>query len=337
MNDRKPVRVIAEVGVNHNGDLDIARKLIDIAREAGADMVKFQMYSAERIATDRARKASYQRGGWSDKESQLELLKRLELPPGDYAELFRYCGRKGIDCIATAFDTESVKFLVELGQLCFKVPSGEITNLPYLRYLGSYGLPVYLSTGMATMLEVSNAVQALETAGTLRKQITVLHCTSVYPAPFDEINLLAMPGLRETLKTAVGYSDHSMGIELAIAAVALGAEVIEKHITLDREMPGPDQAASLEPTELRAMVRSIRNIEKALGSYKKCPTTTELENSKVVRKSIVAGRKIKKGERFSVTNLNVKRPGDGLSPMRWDEVMNLRATRDFNKDELIEI
>jgi N,N'-diacetyllegionaminate synthase len=329
--------IIAEAGVNHNGDLALARQLIDAAAEAGADLVKFQTFNADRLVTRTARKADYQIQTTHSQESQYDMLRRLELSPKAHKELMSHCASRNVGFFSTGFDVESVNLLVSLGQDRFKIPSGEITNLPYLRHIGSLGNRVILSTGMATLGEVENAINALERAGTSRADITVLHCTTEYPTPMNEVNLRAMQSLHAAFDVAVGYSDHTPGIEVAIAAVAMGASVIEKHFTLDRDMPGPDHKASLEPEELKAMVRAIRNIEAALGNGIKCLTPSETRNKPIVRKSLVANRPIKSGERFSAENITVKRPGTGISPMLWDEVMGRPSPRDFSADELIEL
>ena len=329
--------IIAEAGVNHNGDLALARKLIDVAAAAGADRVKFQTFSADRLVTIQARKADYQIHSTDAGESQHAMLRRLELSRQMHAELIAHCRSCGIEFFSTGFDPESVELLVELGLRSFKIPSGEITNLPYLRSVGRYGMPVILSTGMANLGEIEAALAALEQAGTPRNRITVLHCTTEYPAPMSEVNLRAMLTIRDAFGVAVGYSDHTPGIEVAIAAVALGATVIEKHFTLNRSLPGPDHKASLEPDELRAMVKAIRNIELALGDGIKRCSSSELKNRPIGRKSIVAARPIEAGETFSTDNLTVKRPGTGVSPMRWDEVLGRKAAREFAADELIEL
>lgn len=329
--------IIAEAGVNHNGDLAMAKQLIDVAAIAGADLVKFQTFSADRLATRTAAKADYQNKTTDSKESQHEMLCRLELTTEMHKELIAHCAARGIGFFSTGFDIESVDLLVELGQDRFKIPSGEITNLPYLRHIGKIGKTVILSTGMAEMDEIEAAIDALEEAGTPRKNVTVLHCTTEYPTPMADVNLRAMLGIQKAFGVAVGYSDHTRGIEVAIAAVSLGASVIEKHFTLDRNLPGPDHKASLEPDELKAMVASIRNIEIALGDGIKRLTSSEAVNRPVVRKSLVASRGIRKGEVFSVENITAKRPGTGISPMRWDAVIDRHAPRDFSQDELIEL
>ena len=329
--------IIAEAGVNHNGDMDIACRLIDAAADAGADIVKFQTFSAERLVTKDAQKASYQKATTSSDESQFSMLKALELSHEQHIFLKEYCDKRSIEFFSTAFDLEGLDYLMSLGFNKTKIPSGEITNLPYLRKVGSFGRQVILSTGMSSLEEIHAAMAVLEQTGTSRQLITVLHCNTEYPTPFQDVNLLAMHSIRNALGVKVGYSDHTKGIEVAIAAVALGAEVIEKHITLDRNMPGPDHLASIEPHELTLMVSAIRNIETALGSDVKTPSASELKNLSVARKSIVAARNIAKGEIFDEKNLTVKRPGTGVSPMRWDEVLGKVASHSYEVDDLIDI
>lgn len=329
--------IIAEAGVNHNGDMALARRLIDVAAVAGADMVKFQTFNADRLVTASAKKADYQIRSTGAAESQHEMLRRLELSREMHEELIAHCKLRGISFLSTGFDIESIDLLVDFGQNQFKIPSGEITNLPYLRHVGRLGKPVILSTGMSTMDEIAAALGILEQAGTPHERITLLHCTTEYPTPMNEVNLRAMLTMRDAFGVAVGYSDHTAGIEVSIAAVALGASVIEKHFTLDRTLPGPDHLASLEPDELKAMVASIRNIEQVLGDGVKRPSASEARNMAVARKSLVAARAIHAGEVFSASNLAVKRPGTGISPMRWDEVLGRTAPRDFAPDEMIEI
>ena len=329
------ILIIAEAGVNHNGDLDLAKKLIDIAGEAGADLVKFQTFNADRLVTSNAKKAAYQTQATESRESQHEMLRRLELTPKMNKELIVHCAMRKIGFFSTAFDIESTDLLVSYGQKQFKIPSGEITNLPYLRHIGQLGRPVILSTGMATMEEIGSALQILENSGTPKNSITVLHCTTEYPTPMPEVNLKAMLEIRDNFGVKVGYSDHTLGIEVAIAAVAIGATVIEKHFTIDRNLPGPDHKASLEPLELKSMVVAIRNIEVALGDGIKRPTPSEAKNIPVVRKSIVASKPIQQGEVFAPENLTTKRPGIGISPMRWDEVLGKTAIRNFSADEAI--
>lgn len=328
--------IIAEAGVNHNGDSKIAMELIEVAKTSGADFVKFQTFKASQLVVKSARKAPYQAQNSNANESQYEMLKGLELSERMHRELMEKSGILGINFISTAFDIESADMLHSLGQDIFKIPSGEITNLPYLRHIGSFGKKIILSTGMSNLQEVSDALKVLEVSGTPKSQITVLHCTSAYPAPVSEVNLLAMQTIKETLDVAVGYSDHTLGIEVSIAAVALGATVIEKHFTLDRNLPGPDHLASLEPDELKSMVSQIRNIEMALGDGVKRAMPSELENISLVRRSVVANCSIRKGEIFSELNLAAKRSRTGISPMDWDRIIGSQARRDFHADELID-
>jgi N,N'-diacetyllegionaminate synthase len=328
------VLVIAEIGVNHDGNMERALQLIDAAADAGADVVKFQTFRAELLATPSARQAGYQ--VTAPGQNQLELLHSLELSDEDHRELLRRCASRGVEFLSTGFDEASVDFLLSIDIKRIKVPSGEITNLPFLRHIGGKGLPVLLSTGMANLGEIERAIDVLATSGTLREQITVLHCTTEYPAPLDEVNLKAMQSIRQALSVAVGYSDHTLGSEVAIVATALGAEVIEKHITLDRTLPGPDHAASMEPDDFAQMVKSIRAIDEAMGDGIKRPGKRESLNIPVVRKSLVASKPIEKGEVFSSENLTAKRPGTGVSPMMWDEFMGRIAQRSYVADELIE-
>jgi len=328
--------VIAEAGVNHNGDLELACQLVEVAAASGADFVKFQTFSADRLVTADAAKAAYQQVATPATETQYEMIKRLELSAAAHQVLIDECRHYGIGFLSTGFDIESVDFLASLGIELFKIPSGEITNLPYLRHVGLKGQPVILSTGMSGLGDIEAAINVLEDGGTTREQITLLHCNTEYPTPMEDVNLRAMHSLREAFGVAVGYSDHTLGIEVPIAAVALGASVIEKHFTLDRTMSGPDHAASLEPEELKSMVCAIRNIERALGSGVKRPTASETKNRAVARKSIVAACFIRAGEMFTERNLAIKRPGTGVTPMRWDEVVGRQAPRDFLPDELVE-
>jgi len=329
--------IIAEAGVNHNGDIGLAKQLIDVAAEAGADFVKFQTFNANRLVTHAAKKADYQTKTTDGNESQHEMLRRLELTPAMHNELIAHCASRNIGFLSTGFDIESVDLLVSLGQNLFKISSGEITNLLYLRHIGRLGKPVILSTGMATWGDIEAAIEVLEQAGTARSNLTVLHCTTEYPTPMSEVNLRAMLSIHNAFGVAVGYSDHTSGIEVAIAAVALGATVIEKHFTLDRNLPGPDHRASLESVELKAMVTAIRNIEIALGDGIKRLTSSEAKNKPVARKSLVASQAIKAGEIFSAQNVTAKRPGTGISPMCWDEVIGRVAQKDFLADELIRL
>ena len=339
MNSRQKVLIIAEAGVNHNGDINIARRLVDAAAESGADFVKFQTFKAEKVVSSAAKKAKYQTRNQkaTELDSQLEMLRGLELSRFDHAALIDYCAARGIGFLSTGFDLESLDFLNELGLRNFKIPSGEITNLPYLRRVASFGKQIFLSTGMASMNDINLAIQAIETADVTRENITVLHCTTEYPAPLEEVNLRAMNTIGETFGVSVGYSDHTEGIEVSLAAAALGAKVIEKHLTLDRTLPGPDHAASLEPEELAALVRGVRRIETALGRAEKYRTSSEAANVVAARKSIVAAHPIAAGEIFSEANLTAKRPGTGISPMNWDDIIGRPAPQDFDIDEEIRL
>lgn len=329
--------IIAEAGVNHNGDPEMARKLVDAAAATGADLVKFQTFRADRLVTPSAAKAAYQLATTAADESQHEMIRKLELSEAMHDELLERCADRGIEFFSSAFDLQSLDYLMSLGMQRIKVPSGEITNLPYLRRVGGFGKEVILSTGMSTMGEIDDALNVLEKSGTRRDKITVLHCNTEYPVPMAEVNLRAMQTIRDHFGVAVGFSDHTEGIEIALAAVALGACVIEKHFTLDRNLPGPDHRASTEPAEFRRMVSAIRNIEVALGNSKKQPGISEQKNIPIARKSLAAARPISRGEIFSAANLTAKRPGTGISPMRWDEVIGQAARRDFAVDELIEL
>jgi N,N'-diacetyllegionaminate synthase len=334
---KNPIIIIAEAGVNHNGSLSLAKKLIDVAADAGADLVKFQTFSADRLVTRQAKKADYQTEATGNVETQHQMLSRLELSVSMHHELIAYCAKREIGFFSTGFDIESVNFLISLGINHFKIPSGEITNLPYLRHIGQFSKHVIISTGMATLGDIEASIDVLEQAGTPRSFITVLHCTTEYPTPMEEVNLRAMQSIQAAFGVATGYSDHTAGIEVSIAAAALGATVIEKHFTLDKNLPGPDHKASLEPDELKAMVNAIRNIEIALGDGIKRLTPSEALNKPVARKSLVASKAIKAGEVFSVENITTKRPGIGISPMNWDTVIGSKAVRDFMADELIEL
>ncbi len=329
--------IIAEAGVNHNGDLNLAKQLVDVAADAGADLVKFQTFNANRQVTRVAKKADYQTQTTDRAESQHAMLQRLELTEDMHLQLIAHCEMRNIGFFSTGFDVESVDLLVKLKQDFFKIPSGEITNLPYLRHIGQLGKTVILSTGMASLGEIEAAIDALEKAGTPRANLTVLHCTTEYPTPMDEVNLYAMQSIQKAFGVAVGYSDHTPGIEVAIAAVAMGATVIEKHFTLDRNLPGPDHQASLEPQELKSMVTAIRNIEVALGDGIKRLTPSEARNKSVARKSLVASQVIKAGDIFTAENITTKRPGTGISPMYWDDVLGKKAQRDFSIDDLIDL
>lgn len=328
--------IIAEAGVNHNGDLELARQLVVSAAATGANLVKFQTFVTGKSITVHAPKAQYQKGSTDPGESQYDMVRKLELSRADHEVLIEECRRHGIGFFSTAFDAESFDLLVELGLDCVKIPSGEITNLPLLRYVTRLGLPVILSTGMANLGEIEAALDVIEQAGTPRNLVTILHCTTEYPAPMGDVNLRAMVNLKAAFGVKVGYSDHTIGIEIPIAAVALGAMVIEKHFTLDRNLPGPDHQASLEPHEFKAMVDAIRNVERALGDGIKRPSPSELKNKAVARKSLVASRAIRAGELFSADNITAKRSGTGISPMCWDVVIGRPALRDFAADELIE-
>lgn len=329
------VYIIAEAGVNHNGNLELAKKMIEVAKESGVDAIKFQTYQAEKLVTLKSKKAEYQEKNTGKAESQLEMLKKIQLSQNEFVELKQHCRGVGIEFLSTSFDFESVDFLFQMGISQWKIPSGEITNLPYLIQIAETKLPIILSTGMATLDEVAEAVAVLKKYGST--EITLLHCTTEYPAPFDEVNLRAMLTMREEFNLPIGYSDHTMGIEIPIAAVAMGATIIEKHFTLDRSMDGPDHQASLEPDELKQMVCAIRHVEKAFGDGIKQPTESEKKNIQIARKSIVAETKIKMGVVFTKDNLTIKRPGNGISPMKWFEVLGKRAARDFEEDELIEL
>jgi len=329
--------IIAEAGVNHNADLNLAHGLIDAAASAGVDAVKFQTAIPELVVTSHAQKAAYQKETSGADESQLEMIRKLLFPLDTHKDLKTYCEQRGVIFFSTAFDPVSLDFLERLGQPYHKIPSGEITNLPYLRQVGGYRRPVILSTGMSTLGEIETALEVLEQAGTARERITVLHCNTEYPTPMKDVNLRAMQTIRDAFGVRVGYSDHTQGIEVALAAVALGATMIEKHFTLDRKLPGPDHKASLEPEELRVMVSAIRNIEQALGDGIKRPSPSEARNMSIARRSLVAATAIRAGEVFSAANLTAKRPGSGLSPMRWDEVLGRKAPRDFVADEMIEL
>ncbi len=326
--------IIAEAGVNHNGDISIAKKLVDEAKRCGADIVKFQTFNPKKLASKYAVMAEYQKENLGVEKSQEEMLTKLTLQPHDYVDLAAYCNDVGIQFLSTPFEIESIHFLDKL-QNIWKIPSGEITNYPYLVEIAKTGKEVILSTGMSTLKEVDAALSVLEENGAGR--VTLLHCTTNYPTPMEDVNLKAMLTLKEHCKCSVGYSDHTKGIEVPISAVAMGAEVIEKHFTLDRTMEGPDHKASLEPDELKAMITAIRNIEKAMGNGIKIPSESEKANIAIVRKSIIAAKKIKTGEFLTSENITTKRPGTGINPMKWNEVLGTKAIRDFDEDELIEI
>lgn len=329
------VFIIAEAGVNHNGDWEIAKQLVDAAVEAGADAVKFQTFKAEKLVCKNAEKADYQKETTDKAESQFEMLKKLELTEDMHQMLLEYCKEKGILFLSTPFDVDSVDYLIGMGMEIMKIPSGEITNYPYLRKVAQTGKRVILSTGMSNLQEVKAAVAVLKEYGS--KDIAVLHCNTEYPTPFTDVNLKAMITLRDELEIEVGYSDHTPGIEIPIAAVAMGAEIIEKHFTLAKTMEGPDHKASLEPDELKAMIAAIRNVEAALGNEEKQPSSSEQKNTAIARKSIVAKCNIEKGQIFTEDNLTTKRPGTGISPMRWNEIVGTEAQRSYKEDELIEV
>lgn len=327
--------IIAEAGVNHNGSLELAKRLVDVAVDAGADAVKFQTFMADKLVSKSAQKAEYQKQTTTADESQYEMIKKLELDENAHRELIRYCNEKKIMFLSTPFDHISIDMLNAFGMPIFKIPSGEIINLPYLRHIGGLGKEVILSTGMADLGEIEDALDVLMHEGVRKEKITVLHATTEYPCPIEEVNLRAMQTIRAAFGVKVGYSDHTQGIEVPIAAVAMGACVIEKHFTLDCTMEGPDHKASLEPKELKAMVQAIRHINQALGDGIKRLSKSEAKNIAIARKSIVASRQIKIGELFSEHNITIKRPGNGISPMRWDEVMGQAAQRSYEVDDLI--
>jgi N,N'-diacetyllegionaminate synthase len=335
----KGVYIIAEAGVNHNGSVNQAKKMIVAAAQAGVDAVKFQTFRAETMVTRAAAKAGYQEQTTGTSESQYQMLKKLELSDSDFYELKACCEAQQVEFLSTPFDLTTIDVLADIGMKRWKLPSGEITNLPYLRKIGSFGQEVILSTGMSDMDEIEAALSVLESAGTIRSQITLLHCNTEYPTPMCDVNLRAMQTLRDSFPglMGVGYSDHTLGIEVPIAAVAMSATLIEKHFTLDRSLPGPDHRASLEPNELADMVHAIRNIENALGDGLKKPMPSELKNRSIIRKSIVAAKDIKSGEIYTSDNLTVKRPGTGVSPMQWDDVLGQKANKNYNSDEGIDI
>ncbi len=329
------VFIIAEAGVNHNGSIKLAKRLIDAAVDSGANAVKFQTFKAENLVSKNAIKAEYQKKTTDALESQFDMLKKLELDIDMHKNLISYCQEKGIMFLSTPFDHDSIEMLNELGLQIFKIPSGEITNLPYLRRIGSLGKQVILSTGMSTLKEVGDALNILIDAGTLKQNITVLHANTMYPTPMEDVHLNAMLTMQKEFGVAVGYSDHTQGIEVDIAAVAMGAICIEKHFTLDKSMEGPDHKASLEPKELKKMVLSIRNIEKALGYSVKKPSPSESVNLDIARKSIVAKQYIKKGDLLNDNNITIKRPGNGINPMKWDNIIGTNAIKDYQTDDLI--
>lgn len=329
--------IIAEAGVNHNGSIEIAFKLIDAAKDAGADAVKFQSFKADKLAKKTTAKAEYQKQTTDKSESQYEMLKKLELSEDDHKKLLDYCNEKQIMFLSTPFDADSLSFLNDLKIPIIKISSGDIDNIPFLRKIGALGKEVIFSSGISTIEEIDLALKTLISSGTKKENITVLHCNSEYPTPFEDVNLKAMQTIKNTFNVKVGYSDHTKGIEVSVAAVALGAEVIEKHFTLDNTLEGADHKASLEPHELKNLVSSIRNIEKAIGSGVKEPSLSEIKNKFLARKSIIASHDIKKGELFSENNITIKRPGNGLSPIFWDSVIGKIATQDYNEEDFIEL
>jgi len=330
--------IIAEAGVNHNGDIVTAKKLIDVAADAGVDYVKFQTFKANKIVTKQAKRADYQNENTKNLDTQYEMLKKLELNEDSHHLLIKYCNHKGIKFLSTGFDLDSLEFLHKIGIRLAKIPSGEITNYPYLKKVAQLFSEVVLSTGMSDMDDINKALAILLKFGVKKENIIILHCNTEYPTPMSDVNLKAMLHIQTELDVKIGYSDHTLGIEVPIAAVALGARVIEKHFTLDRNLPGPDHSASLEPNELKSMVKSIRNIEKALsGSEIKEPSKSELKNKQIIRKSIVAIRPIAKGETFNDNNIGTKRPGTGISPMKWESVIGQLSKDNFEQDELISL
>ncbi|WP_296312522.1 N-acetylneuraminate synthase [Winogradskyella sp. UBA3174] len=334
MNSNKVI-IIAEAGVNHNGNVELAKQMIDIAADSGADYVKFQTFISEKVISKHAQMAEYQKNNTGKSESQLEMVKRLELSHEEHHLLIQHCALKGINFLSTAFDLESIDFLNKLNIALFKIPSGEITNYPYLEKIGSLGKPIIISTGMATMEDIENAINVVTKNGASINDITILHCNTEYPTPMHDVNLKAMQTIAERFKVPIGYSDHTLGIEVPTAAVALGATVIEKHFTLDKTLKGPDHKASLGPIELKNMVSAIRNIEKALGNGTKEPTQSELKNKDIARKSIVASKTISKGSLLTEENITTKRPGNGISAMQWPNIIGTIAKKDYLEDDLI--
>lgn len=335
MESNVSVYIIAEAGVNHNGSMELARKMVEKAKWAGADCIKFQTFISKNLVSHNAKKAEYQKQNTGNDDSQLQMLQKLELSFENFRELKDYCQEVGIDFLSTPFDFESLDFLNELGVPFWKIPSGEVTNYPYLVRIAKTKRPVVMSTGMCDLEEIEAAIEVLKDNGT--EDLQLLHCNTEYPTPFEDVNLYAMKNMEEHFGYKTGYSDHTKGIEVPIAAAASGACIVEKHFTLDKTMDGPDHVASLDPIELKEMVSAIRNIEQALGAKEKIVTPSEKKNREIARKSIVAGRAILKGEKFTEENLTVKRPGNGISPMRWNEVLGKEAIKDFNEDELIEL
>lgn len=335
---KKHTLIIAEAGVNHNGSIELAKRLVDKAVESGVDYIKFQTFKTEKLVSKLAQMATYQKKNIGTEDySQFAMLKKLELSPMQHEELVNYCKAKGIKFFSTAFDLDSIDFLHSLNLGLWKIPSGEITNYPYIKMIAKFGEPVILSTGMCDMQDIENAISTLLKWGSKKENIFILHCNTEYPTPYQDVNLKAMESIRQRFGVEVGYSDHTKGIEVPIAAVALGAIIIEKHFTLDRNMEGPDHKASIEPDELKEMVSAIRNIEQAVGDGVKRVTESEKGNISIARKSIVAARNIKKGEVFTEDNLTVKRPGIGISPMRWEEIIGQISKRDFTEEEFIEL
>jgi len=331
------VLIIAEAGVNHNGSISNAKELVNAAKKCGADIIKFQSFISEDLVIPSANKATYQIKNTLKDESQFKMLKSLELSFEEQVELKEYCDSKDIEFLSTGFDHKSLNFLNKLGLKRFKIPSGEITNLPYLRLVGSFETPIILSTGMSDINEIKEALIEIYNSGRKCNDLTIMHCTTEYPAPFEDINLNALQTIKNEFKFDVGYSDHSKGIEVSLAAVALGATIIEKHITLDRNMDGPDHEASLEPNEFKNLVDGVKNISVALGSAEKKVSQSEIKNLYVARKSLVAKKRIKKGDLFSNENLCAKRPGNGISPMRWEEIVGMRSKKNFEENDLITI
>lgn len=334
----KPVFIIAEAGVNHNGDIELAKQLIDVAADAGADAIKFQTFKTENIVASTHAKADYQKKAGNPEESQAKMLKKLELTWDAFRELNLYTKQKGIQFLSTAFDKDSTNFLEDLNVPLHKIPSGEITNLPYLRYLGGLGKPIIISTGMASLGEIEEALTILYNSGVKTDDITILHCNTEYPTPFSDVNLKAMLTIRSAFPgIQIGYSDHTLGTEVSIAAVAMGATIIEKHFTLDCNMDGPDHQSSLEPNQLKHMINAIRNIEQSLGNGWKRPSQSEIKNIRIARRSIIASTFIRKGEKFTEFNITTKRAGFGISPMKWDEILGQISPRDFGADECIKL
>ena len=329
--------IIAEAGVNHNGDISLAKKLIDIAEEAGADYIKFQTFKANSLVIKKLAKADYQKKMTNVDETQYQMLKKLELSKNDHKILINYCLNKNVKFLSSPFDIDSINYLDSINIPLFKIPSGEITNLPYLKAVGSKNKPIILSTGMSDLNEIKGALDILIESGANKNQITVLHCNTEYPTPFEDVNMNAMLTIKNEFNVDIGYSDHTIGIEISLLAVSLGAKIIEKHFTIDKKMEGPDHAASLNPKELKSMISGIRNIEKAFGRSVKKPSESEISNIPIVRKSIVALKDIPENEIFNSSNITIKRPGNGISPMKWNDVIGKRAKKNFKKDEMIEL